>query len=208
MNKFASFVTVVLFAACGGKSTPKPAANPPQETAAVDHQPDGHSQEHGSAHEAAVGSADQHAGQNHAAAGSAEAKPAETKPAEPDPAKLKADLVAAEQAAFEQALPVFEKHCARCHKQGGVKATQKKRGHFDMTTYPFAGHHASTITAEIRKSLGLTGEKPTMPYDKKGTVKGDELAVIAAWADAFDKSQAGGAHETKPPEHGDKGHKH
>ena len=34
-----------------------------------------------------------------------------------------------------------------------------------------------------------------MPADKKGAVKGDELALIAAWADAFDASHKGGAHE-------------
>jgi hypothetical protein len=47
-----------------------------------------------------------------------------------------------------------------------------------------------------------------MPADKKGTVKGDELALIAAWADAFDKAHAGGAHEGAGHKHGDQGHKH
>lgn len=27
--------------------------------------------------------------------------------------------------------------------------------------------------SEIRKSLGITGGKPTMPFDKKGSVQGD-----------------------------------
>lgn len=132
-------------------------------------------------------------------------------PAAPDPAQVKAELLAAEKVAFENAKPVFEKHCARCHQQGQKLATTKKRGHFDMTTYPFGGHHPDTIAAEIRKSLGMTGEKPRMPADKKGAVKGDELALIAAWADAFDKARAGGAHEGGADKQGDdhnKGHKH
>jgi hypothetical protein len=34
-----------------------------------------------------------------------------------------------------------------------------------------------------------------MPRQKPGSVKGDEFALIAAWADAFDVSHAAGAHE-------------
>jgi hypothetical protein len=51
------------------------------------------------------------------------------------------------------------------------------------------------IGKEIRKSLAIGGGKATMPFDKKGAVKGDELALIAAWADTFDASHAGGAHD-------------
>ncbi len=121
------------------------------------------------------------------------AEPAE--PPAPDPAKIKADLLATENAAFEKAKPVFEKWCASCHSKDGKKTSAKKREHFDMTTYPFGGHHAMEISGEIREVLGLTGEKPTMPADKKGAVKGDELESIKAWADAFDASHQGGAHE-------------
>lgn len=132
-----------------------------------------------------------------------------TTPEEPetaDPAQVKADLRAAETTAFEKAKPVFEANCARCHSKAGKSATEKKRGHFDMTTYPFGGHHAMEIAKEIRKALGLTGGKPTMPYDKKGSVTGNDLAAIAAWADAFDAAHAGGAHDG----HGEHGgeHKH
>jgi len=141
------------------------------------------------------------------AAGPAEpASPAEparpTEPARPDPAKVKADLLAAETAAFEKAKPVFEKHCARCHTKDGKLAAKKKLDHFDMTTYPFGGHHGMEISGEIRKTLGIGGGKPTMPFDKKGAVQGDELALIAAWADAFDASHKAGAHE------GHGGHQH
>jgi hypothetical protein len=55
-----------------------------------------------------------------------------------------------------------------------------------MTTYPFGGHHAATMGKTIRKVLAIGSGKPTMPSDRKGAVKGDELALIAAWADAFD----------------------
>lgn len=128
--------------------------------------------------------------------------PAEPEAAQPDPAKVKADLLAAEMAAYEKAKPVFDANCARCHSKGGKLSTAKKRDHFDMTTYPFGGHHAMEISKEIRESLGLTGKKPTMPFDKKGAVKGDDLALITAWADAFDAAHAGGAHQG----HGE--HKH
>jgi mono/diheme cytochrome c family protein len=106
-------------------------------------------------------------------------KPAE-KPAEPT-----GDLAAAETAAWEAAKPVFEKYCASCHTKDGKKAAKKKLDHFDMTSYPFTGHHAETIGFTIREVLGVTGKKPTMPFDNKGAVQGDELALIVRWADAW-----------------------
>ena len=126
--------------------------------------------------------------------------PAEPKvePAEPapDPMKIKMELLAAENAAFEKARPVFQANCAKCHSKGGGKlAKAKTLEHFEMTAYPFAGHHAMELGKQIRTSLGIDGKKPTMPKDKPGKVKGDDLALIAAWADAFDASHAGGAHE-------------
>lgn len=121
-----------------------------------------------------------------------------TEPAEPpapDPAKIKADLLAVEMAAFDKAKPVFDKHCAKCHSKDGSRQSTTKREHFDMTTYPFGGHHAMDVHNEIREVLGVTGKKPTMPADKKGAVKGQELELVKAWADAFDASHKGGAHE-------------
>ncbi len=94
------------------------------------------------------------------------AQPAQA--AAPDPAKVKADLLAVELAAFERAKPVFDKYCARCHSKDGAKQSAAKREHFDMTTYPFGGHHAMDVHNEIREVLGVTGKKPTMPVDKKG----------------------------------------
>lgn len=194
MNRFVTLAFALSLAACGGKSSPNTATTGTTATPA-DHDHSGHHHD-GDATGSAAGSA--------APVASEPVTPAQ--PPAPDPAQVKAELLAAETAAFEKAQPVFEKHCARCHKKGGKSATEKKRGHFDMTTYPFAGHHADTISAEIRKTLGMTGEKPRMPFDKPGAVKGDELALIGAWADAFDKAHAGGAHEGGGHDHG--GHDH
>lgn len=123
-------------------------------------------------------------------------KPTEpTQPSAPDPAKLKADLLAAEMAAYEQAKPAFDKYCAKCHSKDGAKTSVSKREHFDMTAYPFGGHHAMDVHNEIRIVLGVTGKNPTMPADRKGAVKGEELELIKTWADAFEASHEGGAHE-------------
>lgn len=122
------------------------------------------------------------------------APPEETAPA-PDPAEAVAELAAAERSAYELAQPVFQKHCARCHAKGGKKAGRKTLEHFDMTSYPFRGHHAGEITAEIRKVLAIGGGgKATMPKDRPGSVEGAELELIADWAEAHDRAAAGGAH--------------
>jgi hypothetical protein len=54
-----------------------------------------------------------------------------------------------------------------------------------MTDYPFGGHHAATIGAEIREVLGVDSHKPSMPKGNPGAVKGDELALVVAWVDAW-----------------------
>jgi uncharacterized membrane protein len=113
---------------------------------------------------------------------------------EATPAASSGDLKAAESAAFARARPVFDKHCARCHTKDGTDARPKALEHFDMTSYPFGGHHADDITAEIRAVLAIPGGKPTMPLDQPGAVTGNELALIAAWADAYDKAHPAGAH--------------
>ena len=139
-----------------------------------------------------------------------DAAPAETPSTPPDPEQLRRDLRAAETAAFEAARPVFQTHCARCHSKANKKFKKKALDHFDMTTYPFGGHHAAEVSSEIREVLGIGGGKATMPMDDPGAVTGDELALITAWADAFDASHQGGAHEDhgdgKSHDHG--GHKH
>lgn len=131
------------------------------------------------------------------------AKPVEDKPAppKPDPEKVKGELLAAETAAYEKAKPVFDKYCASCHTKSGKKATAKKLDHLDMTTYPFGGEHAKSIGNEVRVVLGIDGgKKPTMPFDKPGTVKGDDLAAIKAWTEAWQEAGKGGVHPAEPAE--------
>lgn len=133
------------------------------------------------------------------------AEPAEPEPpAAPDPAQVKADLLAAEMTAYENVKPLVEKYCASCHTRGRKGAKPKTLEHFETTTYPFGGHHAMEVGKNVRKVLGIGGRKPTMPKNKPGIVQGDELALFAAWADAFDASHAAGAHEG----HGSGGHDH
>jgi hypothetical protein len=127
--------------------------------------------------------------------------------AKPEPAPItpladpKAKLLAAEMSAWQTAKPTFMKYCTTCHTKDGRKATQKKLNHFAMDTYPFGGHHGATIGLEIRHVLGLTGKAPTMPADKRGAVKGDELATIKAWADAWEAAEKAGAHPAVEAHH-------
>ncbi len=184
--QLAALAAAFSLAACGGKAAPEPA---PPEPAQGEDQP----------------STDDATPNEPESAG----EPADQAP--PDPAQVKAELLAAEKSAFELAEPVFKQHCARCHVKGGKKAKAKILDHFDMTSYPFGGHHAEEISAEIRKVLAIGGGKPTMPMDDAGAVKGDELSFIAAWADAYDKAHAGGAHEDRGHGAGHdhaSGHKH
>ncbi len=116
----------------------------------------------------------------------------------PPPAEPQAAL-AAETAAYEKAKPVFEKYCSACHTKAGKQSAKKKLDHFAMDTYPFGGEHSAFIGNHIRDVLGLSGKQATMPDDKPGSVKGDDLALIKAWADAWDAAEKAGAH----PPHGE-----
>lgn len=171
MRNLAFVLSMALYAACGASSSSTPPTTPDEPPPPAPPDVD--------AGEAPV----------------AQAPDAAPVPPEPDPAQQKADLLAAEKAAFDDAKPVFDKYCAGCHVAGKRGAKKSTLEHFDMTSYPFGGHHADEITAELREVLGIGGGRPTMPKTKPGSVKGDELAAIATWADAFDASQTGGAHE-------------
>jgi mono/diheme cytochrome c family protein len=105
------------------------------------------------------------------------------------------ELLAAELAALEEARPVLDASCARCHTSTGTRASRNALRHFSMDTYPFGGHHADEVSATIRLVLGATGRRPTMPLDAPGTVQGEQLAKILAWADAYDRAEAAGAHD-------------
>lgn len=170
-----AIISAAAFAACGGKSKGAPATPAGGDTVA-------HADGSG------AGSAVAHEHPDEAAPPDAAIEPAEP---EADPHEA---LLAAETAAYEQAKPVFAARCGACHVSGGAKATAKTLGHLNLTSYPFAGHHTDTITTTIRHVLGADGAKPTMPKDKPGSVKGEELALITAWADAFDAAEEGGAH--------------
>ena len=178
-RRFVGFSLGLLFTACGGSPTPTPVAPVATEAAAPAHE--GHEHHH-----------------EDMAATPTEAAP----PAAPamSPAE---QLAAAERDAYGKAKPVFDKYCVKCHTQGGEKAKPKSLEHLDMTSYPFGGHHADSVGVSILKVLGVGGKK-TMPKDDPGAVEGEELALIQAWADAFDKAHAGGAHK----DHHDTGHKH
>ena len=179
------FVAVAV-AACGSASSP--AATTPAPPAPA---PEGPTHAH-----------------DHDATGSVvpapEAPPKEPeKAAEPSPAATdpKADLLAMETSAWESARPIFDKACATCHTIAGKKATKKKLDHFKLDSYPPGGHHTSTIGFTIRDVLGLSGKKPTMPYDKPGSVEGDDLAKIKAWADAWEAAERAGAHSAAGEHH-------
>jgi len=105
-----------------------------------------------------------------------------------------ANLLAAETAAYDQAKPVFDTYCAGCHAQGGAKATDKTLAHLDITTYPFGGHHVATMGPTIKHVLGIDGAKPIMPKNAPGSVQGDELALVTAWAAAWQAADDAGAH--------------
>ena len=173
MRSIQLVFVTVTLAACGGKAPP-PAAQP--ATAPT------------------------------AAAAPADAAPApatSSAPASAGDDQAKADALAAENAAYAKAKPVFDKYCASCHTKGGARATVKKLSHVDMTTYPFGGMHTKSIGNEVRKVLGLDGGKPTMPYGHPGAVKGDDLAAIAAWTEAWRAAGKAGAHPADPADNDD-----
>ena len=159
--------------ACGSKSSPPANPTPPPETKTEPPPP---------------------------AAGSAESpKPPDAEKPAPPKSDAKADALAAETAAYEKAKPVFEKYCSTCHTKAGKKSAKKKLDHFSMDTYPFGGEHTAFIGDHISDVLGLGKKKATMPYDKPGSVKGDDLATIKAWIDAWEGAEKAGAH----PPHGE-----
>jgi hypothetical protein len=137
-------------------------------------------------------------GDEHAAA---DAKPSQGQ-AEPAQPAAPSDLLSEEQRAYEAAQPVFERYCTKCHTARGAQSRRSALRHLNMDTYPFGGHHAHEMGSTMRKILGATGEKPTMPRDKPGTVKGEDLALVIAWTEAFDRSHAAGLHK----HHGQEGH--
>ena len=135
-----------------------------------------------------------------ASAAGATAEPPTHQEVTPEPV----DLAQEERAAYERAKPVFVAYCAACHTGRGKRSSRNALEHFSMDSYPFGGHHASEITATTREVLGQSGSKPTMPKDRPGSVQGEELKHVLAWADAFDR-----AHGERTDEHDEHGeHEH
>jgi uncharacterized membrane protein len=105
-----------------------------------------------------------------------------------------------ERAAFEAAKPAFERSCFRCHTAAGKKSKRKAIQHLAMDAYPFGGHHAHEVGKVVRRALGVGGDgKATMPSDEPGTVTGEDLRLILAWADAFDRAHPTPAKLDAPP---------
>lgn len=111
------------------------------------------------------------------------------------------DPSVAERDAYDRARPAFERHCARCHASDGDKAKRGSLKHFNMDGYPFGGHHASEIGQTVREVLGGTGLQPSMPRDNPGAVTGEDLAVMLAWADAFERAYPRSAHSEHGHQH-------
>lgn len=175
------FVAVAGLAACGSKS-PNASTTPSEPNHTGHHVTDG------------AGSG---------AAAPTEPPKAPDKPAEPPAPDPKVALLATETSAWEAAKPVFDKACASCHTTAGKKASKKKLDHFNFDTYPPGGHHTATIGFTIRDVLGISGKKATMPYDKPGSVTGDDLAKIKAWTDAWEAADKAGAHPSTGDHHHD-----
>ena len=121
-------------------------------------------------------------------------------PPPPDPAAIRAGLLAAEVAAYDAARPALERTCARCHVRGGKKASSGKLKHFDMSAYPFKGHHVTEVGPKLREVLGADGGKATMPKDDPEQVTSEELALMLALATAWDAAHAGEVDAAAPPE--------
>jgi len=191
MTKHIALILTAVVAACGSRSssTPTTPAEPAYDH--TDHDHAGHAGHAGSS--TAVATPDP-----------APKQPDKPEPAKLDPAKVKAALLASERSAWDTAKPVFDKACATCHTKAGKKSAKKKLDHFDMDTYPPGGHHTGTIGFTIRDVLGISGKKPTMPFDKPGSVQGEDLAKIKAWTDAWEAADKGEAHPPAAPhEHDD-----
>mgnify|MGYP000996596683 CR=1 FL=1 len=122
-------------------------------------------------------------------------------PLPPPVATAAALTLQAEVAAYDKAKPIFIANCSRCHTQGAVKASAKSLSHFDMSTYPLQGHHASTIGETIAAVLGQNSKPATMPKDKRGTVQGADLALIMTWTTAWQNAEKAGAHGTSSGDH-------
>lgn len=187
MIKHIAVILATALAACG--ATP---AAPTSPATAPANQPADRDHAAGDTAAAAHDHAEHEHEHEHAGTPDAPAPPAD--PVQPEAGGGKAALLASERSAWDAARPVFDKACASCHTAAGKKAAKKKLDHFNMDTYPLGGHHTQTIGFTIRNVLGISGKPATMPYDKPGSVQGDDLAKIKAWTDAWEAAETARAH--------------
>jgi mono/diheme cytochrome c family protein len=121
---------------------------------------------------------------------------ASRQPMEPSTAsEVEQDPIEGDRIAYQRAQPVFQEHCSRCHTSEGKRAGKGALEHFNMDTYPLGGHHAAEISVAIREVLGMVGGDPSMPKDDPGAVQGEQLALVIAWADAFDRANDTGVQQ-------------
>jgi mono/diheme cytochrome c family protein len=102
---------------------------------------------------------------------------------------IDADVALVEVEAYVRARSAFDRNCFRCHTASGDEATKKGMEKLDMGRYPFGGKRAPTASLAVRKALGASGAKPTMPKDDPGSLTSADLAMILRWADTFDAAR-------------------
>lgn len=175
-------IVLVIFVSAGCGSTPPSTPSTPAGTAAP-HSHEAHSHDgHAAVHSPAAPATSASASSGGAVAPTTSAAASE------------------EQLAYARARPVLERSCAGCHTTAGTHAKKiSALKHFSMDSYPFGGHHADEITATIRKVLGATGKRASMPPVGAPALPPEDRAVILAWADAVDAARPPAAGDRKGP---------
>jgi mono/diheme cytochrome c family protein len=102
---------------------------------------------------------------------------------------IDANVALVEVEAYVRARSVFEQHCFRCHTASGDETIKKGVEKLDMSRYPFGGKRGATASLAVRKALGASGVRATMPKDDPGSLNNLDLAMILRWADTFDAAR-------------------
>jgi mono/diheme cytochrome c family protein len=102
---------------------------------------------------------------------------------------IDASVPLVEVEAYVRARSAFERNCFRCHTASGDEAMKKGMEKLDMGRYPFGGKRATTAGPAVRRSIGVSGTRATMPKDDPGSLTGPDLAIILRWADTFEAAR-------------------
>ena len=104
-----------------------------------------------------------------------------------------ADVAEAERVAYTRARPVFAQYCDSCHSRESLHVDREATRNLTTDSYPFGGRRgaARRDTRFVCRSAKAIGA--TMPDDHPGSVRGNDLAAVLTWADAFDRAH--------PPSH-------